>query len=337
MRTDGGPITHPFTRVARSAPVIVLGTIATGATKVAVLGRAPIASPDSTFEVGSVTKTLTALLLADMVNRNEVSLTDPLSRFLGERTSNPALSRVRLLDLATHTARFRGVPRDLLWDALRHRSDPYARYTSDRLHSALRRVASRRGIGTKFRYSNFGFAVLGHALEAAADRPYETLVRERVCEPLRLDATTFSIPASDNRAHVVGHKRSGKPVPSWNLASFAPAGGLRSSARDLLTYVGAHLHADSSGLGRALTTVQERRVEIRQGRLDVGLAWLIMRRHDQDILWHNGGTGGFSSFVGFSARSGVGLVALANARVAGRLTRAGLQSLESLARRGSVD
>jgi serine-type D-Ala-D-Ala carboxypeptidase/endopeptidase len=99
----------------------------------------------------------------------------------------------------------------------------------------------------------------------------------------------------------------------------------------MLTYLLAHLRPERSALTNALGEVQAPRVQIKRGRAAIGLAWLIMTRGGQSVVWHNGGTGGFGSFVGFNPRAEVGLVALANARVAGPLTRTGLRTLEQLA------
>jgi CubicO group peptidase (beta-lactamase class C family) len=156
-----------------------------------------------------------------------------------------------VLDLATHMARLPGVPRDLLWEAVRNRSNPYARYHHGRLEDALTHVRNRRGVGRRFRYSNLGFAVLGHALERATSVPYDELVIRRICEPLGLSSTS-SAPSGHAGRYLVGHKRIGKPVVAWDLASFGPAGLLKSSAHDMLTYLQAHHRPERSALTNAL-------------------------------------------------------------------------------------
>jgi D-alanyl-D-alanine-carboxypeptidase/D-alanyl-D-alanine-endopeptidase len=282
------------------------------------------------FEIGSITKTFTALLLADMVERGEVRFSDPVSTFLPEPVSNPALSEITLLNLASHTARLRRLPRDLWWRALRNLRDPYAGYDIPRLEASLTTIKARSQIGRKFHYSNFGFAILGHVLANAGGLAYEDLIVKRVCEPLGLSATSAS-PVGDTRdRYAQGHKKRGRPMQPWNLAAFAPAGVLKSSAEDMLNYLRAHIDPDSTPLADGLRAVQIPRLQIRRGRLAVGLAWLIDTRKKREVIWHNGGTGGFSAFAGFNPRARVGLVALANARVAGRLTRIGLRALEQL-------
>jgi serine-type D-Ala-D-Ala carboxypeptidase/endopeptidase len=323
-------VAHHFEHLTGRAPVVVLGILRDDRDEVVVVEGSQGVSEESIFEIGSVTKTFTALLLAEMCDRGEVALSDPVSRFLPKRGIASGIREITLLDLATHTARLPGVPRDLLWEAFRNRSNPYARYHRGRLEEALTRVRNRRGVGRRFRYSNFGFAVLGHALEKAAGVPYDELVIRRICEPLGLTSTSSASSGHGGR-YLVGHRRIGKPVVAWDLASFGPAGVLKSSAHDMLTYVQAHLRPEHPALTNAVGEVQTPRVHIKRGRAAIGLAWLIMIRGGQSVVWHNGGTGGFGSFVGFNPRAGIGLVALANARMAGPLTRIGLRTLEQLA------
>lgn len=319
-----------FERLERKAPALVVGTLVDGKRDVAVLGGGTEAARDSIFEIGSITKTFTALVLASMVDRGEVALSDPVSKF-GLVVPEGVRSReITLLDLATHTARLPGVPRDLRWKALRDSSNPYADYDYARLDAALMGLRKRSRIGEKSRYSNFGFAVLGRALEKAAGVSYEELVQVRVCEPLNL-RDTFSDPTPDQvRRYLPGHKKKGSPVPHWDLASFGPAGALKSTIDDMLTYLEDHLEPEGQPLGAALREVQTSHFAMKKGRLEIGLAWMLVMRRGNTIVWHNGGTGGFSSFVGFDPRARVGVAALANARVAGPLTRLGLKKLQDL-------
>lgn len=319
-----------FASIARRAPVVGVAVDVNGQTQVSAMGDEDARVIDALFEIGSITKTFTALLLADMAERQEVRLSDPLSKFLA--IDNPVLARVKLLDLATHTARFPSLPRDLLWQAFWNRGDPYSGYDTVRLQRSLASVKQRKGSGTKFRYSNFGFATLGYALSTAVAIPFEELILDRVCKPLGMSATSPAPQGDLERRLMQGYKRSGQPVVPWDLASFAPAGILKSSPRDMLTYSRAHLDPSGLPLESALRDVQTPRVHVRKGRVSIGLGWIITSNRETALIWHNGGTGGFSSFAGFSPSAGVSLVALANARVAGALTRIGSRALERLSR-----
>jgi D-alanyl-D-alanine-carboxypeptidase/D-alanyl-D-alanine-endopeptidase len=318
-----------FEGLTRRAPTVVVGTLIGDETEVVVLGD-PHASRDSIFEIGSITKTFTALLLARMCEEGEVELSDPLSKFIPRAPSASEARDITLLDLATHTARLPGLPRSLLLEALLNRSNPYARYDYDRLEEALAHLRLKSRPGERFRYSNFGFAALGHALEKVTGVRYGELLVSRVCEPLGLEDTSPAPPGAKTARCLSGHRKVGRPAARWDLASFAPAGVLKSTVDDMLVYLRAHLDPDRTPLAEPLRRVQSPHFQVKKERVAIGLAWMIVTRKDRTFVWHNGATGGFSSFAGFSPNGGIALVALANARVAGRLTRIGVRGLEEL-------
>jgi CubicO group peptidase (beta-lactamase class C family) len=160
------------------------------------------AAPETSFQIGSVTKVFTALLLADMAERGEVHLSDPAAGYL-PGPAQPGL--VALADLATHTSGLPRLPRDLLFSALLHPADPYARYPVARLVRAARRALRAGSPGSPYAYSNFGFGLLGYLLGQAAGTPYESLVTTRICVPLGLSSTTVAVPDPCRAAQ--GHRR----------------------------------------------------------------------------------------------------------------------------------
>jgi D-alanyl-D-alanine-carboxypeptidase/D-alanyl-D-alanine-endopeptidase len=273
-----------FERLTRKAPAVVVGSLMDDRTDVTILGDRHSASRDSIFEIGSITKTFTALLLARMCEEGEVALSDPLSKFIPRSAAIGNARQITLLDLATHTARLPRVPRNLVVEALRNRADPYARYDHDRLEDALARLRPKSRLGVKFRYSNFGFAALGLALEKAAGIPYGELVVSRVSEPLGLPDTSPTPPKDETGRYLSGHKKVGRRVPPWNLASFAPAGVLKSTVDDMLVYIRAHLDPDRTGLAQPLRRVQTPHFQIKKDRVAIGLGWLIITRKDQTCV-----------------------------------------------------
>jgi D-alanyl-D-alanine-carboxypeptidase/D-alanyl-D-alanine-endopeptidase len=281
------------------------------------------------FEIGSVTKTFTGILLADLAQEGVVSLDDSIARFIpGE-----PLRAVNVLDLATHTAGLPRLPRALLVKALVGDPDPYAGYGSDRLERAALSARGTQTPGERWRYSNFGFALLGLALARAAGEPYERLVARRILEPLGMQATGF-----DRQPTVTGHDRFGAPVPAWDLAAVAPAGGLRSTLADMEIYLEAQLHPDRTPLAAAILAAHEPRRPIRGGprRLRgarIGLAWITSDHDGARVTWHNGGTGGFGTFLGFAPETGRGVVALTSSAHTRRLDRA---CFDVLAARGGA-
>lgn len=288
-------------RVGEATATVGFGRIHAG-------GPAP--DEDTSFQIGSVTKVVTALLLADAVHRGEVALDQRLDTLLPGTASHPDGPAITLIDLATHTAGLPRLPPGLWRTALRHRDDPYRDLTRDGLVAALKRPP-RRPAGVRPRYSNYGAGVLGQALEAATGRTFGDLVAERITAPLGMSSTAMT---ADGAAGLVahGHTRRGRPTPDWDLGALAGAGALRSTPADLLTFLRAQLAPDTTPLADAIRTTHEPRHRVR-GPLQVALGWHVMEGHDNPPRWwHNGGTGGFFSHVAFVPQVTAAVVVLAN-------------------------
>jgi serine-type D-Ala-D-Ala carboxypeptidase/endopeptidase len=262
------------------------------------------AEPRTVFQIGSVTKVFTALVLADMAERGEVHLSDPAASYLPGRAPP---GQVTLADLATHTAGLPRLPRGLFPSALLHPADPYARYPTARLVRDARRALRAGSPGSPYAYSNFGFGLLGYLLGQAAGTPYETLVTTRICVPLGLPDTSFAVPGPRRAAQ--GYRR-GRPVPDWRMGALAGAGGLYSTAADLARFLRACLTAAPAALEPAIRATLTPRQPIPGG--EIGLAWHHARRGGRTIAWHNGMTGGFSAMIALDLARGLGVAALAN-------------------------
>lgn len=258
---------------------------------------------DAIFEIGSITKPVTATLLAELVADGVVALDDRVAELLPPGTSMPpGADDVTLVELATHTS---GLPRLPVNLEVADERDPYATFTVEMLFAGLASTPiSGRGQAT---YSNLGYSVLGHVLARAAGAPFEALARDRVLEPYGMrDASIGSEPSAHPR-RVEGHA-GGEVVPHWRRAAVTPAGGVEASADDVLAFALAHATA-APGSPAALTHVPRARF----GRDEhVGLAWVIVPTDRGGILWHNGGTGGFQSFTGFHPASGTALAIVTN-------------------------
>lgn len=263
------------------------------------------------FEIGSITKTFTGLLLADAVERGEVRLDQPVAELLPDSLTVPTRNgrRITLLNLATHTA---GLPR--ISDNFRPADwrNPYADYTVTQLYDFLRRHELRRDIGVAPLYSNYGAALLGHALARRAGMTYEGLVRARILTPLGMTNTMIAIPDSLRPRVAPGHNPAGERVTHWELSeAVAGAGALRSGADDMLTYLAAMLApADTTTLGRAIRRATARHPV---GDWRGGLFWGINTNpFGRTSSAHGGGTGGYATWAGFDSERRVGVVVLSN-------------------------
>ena len=267
---------------------------------------------DTIFEIGSATKVFTALLLADMVQHGQVALDDPVSKYLPKTVKMPERNgrSVTLVDLATHTSGLPRLPGNM---APKDPGNPYADYTVDQLYQFLSGYQLKRDIGSQYEYSNLGGGLLGHVLALRAGTDYESLVISRICGPLHMKSTSITLTPEQKSRFAVGHNAGMQPVENWDLPTLAGAGALRSTANDLLNFLAANLGYSKSPLAPAMAAMLKTRRPTGQAGLQVGLGWHIFTGHGKEIIWHNGGTGGYRSFMGYDPAAGIGVVALSNA------------------------
>jgi D-alanyl-D-alanine-carboxypeptidase/D-alanyl-D-alanine-endopeptidase len=295
---------------------IVVGVIASGERRVITYGHLETGDTrpldgNTIFEIGSETKVFTSLLLADMVQRGEVALSDPVAKYLPPGTRVPERNgrSITLVDLATHTS---GLPRLPSNMSPKDSANPYADYSVEQLYQFLASYQLTRDIGSEYEYSNLGGGLLGHVLALRAGTSYEELVESRICTPLRMNSTRVTLTPEMKARLAAGHDESLKTVENWDLPTLAGAGALRSTANDMLTFVAANLGYTKSPLAPAMAAMLKVRRPAGQSGLEIALGWHVYTTGGKEIIWHNGGTGGYRSFMGFDPKSGVGVVLLSN-------------------------
>ena len=301
----------------RPEAALVIGVTQRGRRAVLGFGRVGAtnaAPPDgqTLFEIGSVTKVFTALALARLELDGKVTLTNTLRASLPEKVAlADGLGPVTLLHLATHTAGLPRLPGNLDTPEASP-ANPYAKYRAEELYQFLASVKPNNPSGRMVDYSNVGFAVLGQVLTLKAGQPYEALVRATLLEPLGMTNTAIRL-TDEQRVRVTpGHAPRGGEVPGWDFDAFAPAGAFRSTAGDLLTFVEANLASTETPVGRALTRARQLQPTGDAGNLPLGWQREITLQGRLEIYWHNGGTGGYVSFIGFNRERQIGVVVLAN-------------------------
>lgn len=302
---------------ARKDAALIIGLTQRGQRAVLGFGRVSATNavpPDAQtmFEIGSVTKVFTALVLARLELDGKVKLADTLRESLPEKVAlAKALEPVTLLHLATHTSGLPRLPGNLDTSAA-NLANPYVKYRAEELHQFLVGARLNNPPGKLADYSNVGFALLGHVLTVKAGQPYEGLVRGALLEPLGMTNTVIRL-SDEQRARLAhGHSPQGEVVPGWDFDVFAPAGAFRSNAGDMLTFIEANLKEAETPTGRSLAFARKLH---RAGDVgDLPLGW--QRQQDfqtgLEIYWHNGGTGGYVSFVAFSRAQQIGVVVLSN-------------------------
>jgi serine-type D-Ala-D-Ala carboxypeptidase/endopeptidase len=269
---------------------------------------------ETIFEIGSITKVFTNILLADMVLKGEVSLDDPVQRFLpaSVRVPSRAGKAITLLDLATASSGLPPLPSNF---APKDPGNPYADYSVAQLYEFLSAHTLKRAPGERYEYSNLGMGLLGHALALRAGKPYETLLRERIFEPLGMRETFITLPANRASRFAVPHDEDLEEVQAWDLPTLAGAGAVRSTTRDMLRFADAVTHRDKGPLGKAIAFSIEPRRPAGSSTMRIALGWHVLERNGRQIVWHNGGTAGFRTYFGFDPASGAYGVAWSNSSV----------------------
>lgn len=296
---------------------IVVGLIGPQGSSVVSYGRLDQKVPgtpgaDTVYEIGSISKVFTSLLLADMVKRGEVALDDPVAKYLPKSVKMPSRNgkQITLVDLATHTSGLPRLPSNL---KPANPENPYADYTVDDLYAFLSSYQLTRDPGSKYEYSNLGGGLLGHVLALRGGKDYETLLRERVLAPLHMDSTGIHLTADERARLAPGHTELLERTANWDLPTLAGAGALRSTAHDMLLFLSANLGFTQTPLAAAM---EFQRTAVRRPtgapNLGVALGWHILEHNGNEIIWHNGGTGGYRSWMGFDLKKRIGVVVLSN-------------------------
>jgi len=261
------------------------------------------------FEIGSVTKVFTALLLAQMAAQNEVSLNEPIEKYLPKSVKVPKHNdlSITLAHLSTHSSALPRLPDNMRPAEL---NNPYDDYSAEQMYEFLSAHTLRRDIGTQYEYSNYGFGLLGHILALRGGKSYEELLKERILDVLNMTDTGITLKAEMKNHFAQGHSGS-REVSNWDFTSMAGAGALRSSAQDLLRFLAANLGLEKTRLYPAIKTTHKPRHEATT-QLHIALGWHIVSSEKRKLFVHDGGTGGYWAFIGFNPDNKKGVVLLTN-------------------------
>jgi CubicO group peptidase (beta-lactamase class C family) len=300
--------------VERRATGIAVGISERGRRRVIVYGKqgsgdAQSIAANTLFEIGSVTKVFTALLLADMVHRRELQFDDAVDRYLPAGFHTPQRNGrvITLADLATHTS---GLP--LFPPIAGNPLEALARYSVSDLRSWLAGFAMSRDPGTQWAYSNVGYCLLGLALATKAGTTYDALLNRRIIDPLKLKDTTLHPTGEATRRLAVGHDPTLAPVPPLDVGIFAPAGALRSTVDDLLSFVSAVLPTSGSPLEAPAQLL----LSIRRPAPAIGgeqaLGWDVVVGTEPFVV-KDGVTAGQAASIVLDARKQTGVAVLSNA------------------------
>lgn len=291
------------------------------------------ADESTQYEVGSITKTFTASLFADAIERGEVEAKTTLGQVFSIPGS--AMEDVRLDELASHRSGLPRLPTTIrslargMVTSFTH-ADPYTDGVQEVLDIAAAESTSHR---STVQYSNLGMAVLGLAIAERSGMTYPDLVRTRITEPLGMQDTFVPLSKDDPRilgtdgVAITGFTANGLDAAPWTMAGYAAAGAIRSTPHDMGLYATALLEGNAPGLA-ALTPQFDADAD---GAERIGYAWFTEQLEGRQITWHNGGTGGYSSFLALDLEDRTAIVVLGG--TAGSVDEAALVALGEQARR----
>ena len=266
---------------------------------------------DTVYEIGSITKVFTSLILADMIEKGEVKADDPVSKFLPATVKVPSRNgrQITLLDLSMQVSGLPRLPDNLKPD---DPANPYLDYDAAKLYDFLSRYTLTRDPGEKYEYSNLAVGLLGHALALKSGLSYEELLRRRIFDPLGMSGTSITLSEAQKKRLAPGYDAALKPAKNWDFAVLAGCGAVRSTVNDMLKFVAANLELTDTPLKSAMRRMRAVRKETGTPDLEIGMAWHALTKFDAQIWWHNGGTYGYRSFVGFNPAKKEGVVVLCN-------------------------
>ncbi len=263
------------------------------------------------YEIGSISKTFTAFLLAQAIENKKTTLNTSINTYL--RKNIPVLAyenkKITVENLANHSSGLPRLPEDLLTNTNTIPTNPYKNYTKNDLYNFLEKYKLQKSISKEYEYSNLGFGLLGTILEEINKKPYEEQILSQICKPLSMKNTKITLNDKDKNVFSQGYNEEGNAVSSWEFQSLAGAGAIRSNVEDMLKYINGYL-TQPKNMANAMKLTQKQTFEFGQNR--VGLGWHITKIKENDVWQHAGGTGGFRSLAAFCPATKTGVVVLSN-------------------------
>lgn len=258
------------------------------------------------FEIGSISKTFTGLMLANNVTLGKMNLDDDIQKYLPDGITAPMHNdeTIKLFHLSNHSSALPRMPSNF---APADPTNPYIDYSSDLLYTFLNQHELTRNIGSQYEYSNYAVGLLGQILADHSGQTYEEILKSTITQPLGMTHTGIK---NIDGEHAKGHMTA-KEVSTWDFDALAGAGAIRSNVSDMMRYLSANMGLSDSPLYPAMQLTHQHSGSANSSPM-VGLGWHIMTYEGHEIIWHNGGTGGFTSFMGWIKGTDKGVVVLNN-------------------------
>lgn len=275
-------------------------------------------TPHTIFEIGSVTKTFTATVLSMQIQNGKIKLNDPIGPYLPPalQIQNKPINQITFEQLATHTA---GLPTDP------SNFVPQQPYGTQEFINFLAEWKPVYPPGTHWQYSNAGFGVLGYALAGLTAENFWQLLQTQLLQPLAMNNTAYVVATAEQNNYAQGYYLNNQPAPRWVMTAWKPsAGALRSTAADMMKFLQANLNVGDAPLSirQAMQFAQQSYFKMNDHTMQ-DLAWATtITPQGQKIIWKNGATAGFSTFIALDPQQTAGVVIMTNKKTkAGELMK----------------
>lgn len=270
-------------------------------------------SPDSStiFELASTSKLFTTSTLQILIDNGELELDDKIQKILGDNLKLPLIAqKTTLQHLATHLSGFPSIPNSFI-AKMTDETNPYKDLVTQDIYDYLKSCEGKQNDGT-FEYSNFGMGLLGHLIELKTEVKYEQLVKEKLLNPIGMKQTFVTVDSTKKSKISQGHDENGKPAPIWTDNVLTGAGSFLSNGNDMIKFLKANLKDNASPISKSLLSTHQQ-----QSEGETALGWILPSFTDklignQNIVWHNGMAGGYSSFIVIDKVNNYGLFILSN-------------------------
>ena len=261
------------------------------------------------YEIGSITKVFTGIMLATQVLDKDIGLDDKINALLPDSITVPTIGDVEITmgNLTDHTS---GLPRMPINFEPANPNNPFADYTVEKMYEFIANYQPVREVGSEYEYSNLAQGLLGYLLAVNKNTAYEDLMVRTIADPLGMNDTRVELTEIMKENLALGHS-GGKVVENWDIPTLAGAGAIRSSTSDMAKFISCNLGHVDSGLKAAMELSHVARHR-KAGEMSVAMGWHIKKGDNGNVIWPNGGTGGYRAFTGFVKETGKGVVVLSN-------------------------
>ena len=267
-------------------------------------------SEDTVYEIGSISKVFTSILLADAVLADRVQMNQTIGSLMPQLqdTNGKVGEKITLKHLSQHMSGLPSMPTNF---APKNPNNPFAGYDHDLLVEYMK-SAKLQGIpGTMQAYSNLGAGLLGDLLARQDGKNYESLLKDRLLTPLKMNDTTIKLSENQKKRLAPPQNSALLPDHKWDFDALAGAGAISSTTKDMIQFIKSNLDPPENSAGKAIDKAWQQQLSASPfGRRAMGLGWMIAG--DGTTRWHNGQTGGYHSMLLINRDAGAGVILLTN-------------------------